>query len=168
MISSSLQYSSILSHSSICCCVTNQSGTYCKQEGSSLTVLSHISWPLKWSGFLEFWIGQGHKAVNVDICARPRCTSLGIWNGQVSLLSSVEQSYLFGIFRPGQGSNFMDTSGWSFRSLQSGHFIDVKNNEKWQFNYWNYTLNWAIYRCKNDGYTPKNSDFNRKSDETIL
>ena len=118
--------------------------------------------------FLEFWIGQGHKAVNVDLCARPRCISLGIWNGQGSLLSSVEQSYLFDIFRPGQGSNVMDNSGWSFRSLQSGHFIDVKNNEKWQFNYWNYTLNWAIYRCKNDEYTPKNSDFNRKNDETIL
>ena len=32
------------------CCVTNQSGTYCKEKESSLTALSHISSVLKWSG----------------------------------------------------------------------------------------------------------------------
>ena len=55
-----------------------------------------------------------------------------------------------------------------YRSLQSGHFIDVKNNEKWQFSYWNFTLSYAIYRCINDKYTPKNGDFYRKNDESII
>ena len=62
-----------------------------------------------------------------------------------------------------------------YRSLQGGHlghfkvviFIDVKNNEKLQFNYWNYTFNYAIYLHKSDEHTPINGDFNRKNDETI-
>ena len=52
--------------------------------------------------------------------------------------------------------------------FRGGHFIDVKNNEKWQFNYWIYTLNYAIYRYKNDEHTPKNGVFNGKNDEAIL
>ena len=29
-------------------------------------------------------------------------------------------------------------------------------------------LELTIYRCKNDEHTPKNGDFNRKNDESIL
>ena len=41
--------------------------------------------------------------MRVNLCARPRCASLGIRNSQISLLSSVEQAYLFDIFRRGEG-----------------------------------------------------------------
>ena len=36
---------------------------------------------------------------------------------------------------------------------------DVKNDEKWRWDFWNYTLNYTIYRCINNKYTPKNGDF---------
>ena len=42
---------------------------------------------------------QGHTVMRVDLCALPRCISLVSYDDQASLLSSLEQPYLFDIFR---------------------------------------------------------------------
>ena len=76
--------------------------------------------------------------------------------------------------------NFMDrtqiTSKCTFGStLISVNELDAKrwicgytHDKKWRFNYWRYTLNYAIYRCISNECTPKNGDFFWKNDENIL
>ena len=64
--------------------------------------------------------------MRVDLCERPRCTSLGVSNGQRSLLSSVKSPYLFDVFRPGEGQVLLTKK----MTLYTGYFKvdDVTNN----------------------------------------
>ena len=47
-------------------------------------------------------------------------------------------------------------------TLISVNSFDVKNDGKWWWDYWSYTLNHATYRCINNEYTPKKGDFFKK------
>ena len=127
--------------------VLKWSGTNAKEYGSMHTALLHISCLLRYHGISFIQVGTyEHNYIFV-----------------YSLISHILRNFL----------KFLWTE---CRSLQGGHFIDVKclwkrtyiHNEKWWFNYWSNTLILAICQRINNEYKQKYGDVFLINDENIL
>ena len=106
--------------------------------------------------------------MSMDLCAVPQYTLRWLGTTFIQCGTNAYKDMFIYVLGPGWGDKFYGQKKWHYVPVISevviqvtskSSFIDVKKNEKLQLNYWNYTLNWAIYRCKNDEYTPKNGYF---------
>ena len=97
-------------HDFICYCVTSQSGTNHKEEGSSFTALSHISCVLKWSGTCASMYGLLRTAsLYISFLLKWSGTYFITMPNKISwniILNNTSFILIYTI-SPGQGSNFM-------------------------------------------------------------
>ena len=130
-------------------CVLEWSGASSNAYGLRVTALLHISWVLKCPGTYTNKSGFMHTS-SLDIFFVLRFSGISFIQHRTSLYICIFIWYLeagWGQNIPWNGDfvsgNFKTTihDHTMHSSLQSGHFNDARKYKKWQFHYWNYTLN---------------------------